>query len=169
MSLKPELYIQPPEIVDVEGQVIFLAGPIQGAPLWQPEAASLIHSRKDIMVASPRKSYPEGTFVYEKQVDWETHFIGRAKRFGAVMFWLAKQLEDTPGRSYAQTSRFELGESKRDHERDGIKLVVGIEPGFGNERYIRRRISQDCPDVTITNNLLDTVDATLLIMDQTVD
>jgi hypothetical protein len=35
-----ELYIQPPEIIEVEGPVIFLAGPIQGAPLWQPTLSS---------------------------------------------------------------------------------------------------------------------------------
>ncbi len=161
MSLKPELYIQPPEIIETDGQIIFLGGPIQGAPLWQPEAANLIHSRKDIIVASPRKDYPEGTFVYERQVDWETHYLGLAKKLGAVMFWLAKQAEDTPGRSYAQTSRFELGEAKKDHERYGIKLIIGIEPGFGNERYIRRRFGQDCPSVPVLGSLNDTVQSTL--------
>lgn len=77
------------------------------------------------------------------------------------MFWVAKQVDETPGRSYVQTSRFELGEAKIKHERDHIKLIVGIEPGFGNERYIRRRLAQDCPEVPILDNLADTVDATL--------
>jgi hypothetical protein len=161
MSLKQELYIQPPDITEVAGPVIFLAGPIQGAPLWQPEAAGMVYQDSDIVVASPRKDYPEGTFVYEKQVDWETHFLRRAAIYGAVMFWLARQTEETPGRSYAQTSRFELAETKIKHERDGINLVVGIESGFGNERYIRRKFGQDCPDVPILDNLEATVSATL--------
>jgi hypothetical protein len=162
-----ELYIQPPSIIDVEGPVIFLGGPIQGAPLWQPQAASLIHKELEIVVASPRKEYEDGTFIYEKQVDWETFFIRRAAKYGAIMFWLANQQEETPGRAYAQTSRIELGESKIKHETEGINLVIGIEPGFGNERYIRRRFAQDCPDVPILDNLNDTVGFTIDLVTNT--
>lgn len=148
------LLVQPAEIIQTEGPVIFLAGPIQGAPNWQAIAASTIHDvDPTIIVASPRKDYPEGTFVYEKQVDWETHFLRTAGRFGVVGFWLAAQTEETPGRSYAQTTRFELAEWKMRHEYEGAKLTIGIEDGFGNARYIRRRFSQDCPDVKITDNL----------------
>jgi len=150
------LLLQPPEIVETNGPVIFLAGPIQGAPEWQSEAASTIHDiDPSVIVASPRRAYPEGTFIYEKQVDWETHFLRIAGRIGVVGFWLANQTVETPGRAYAQTSRFELAEWKMRHEYDGAKLTVGIEDGFGNARYIRRRFSQDCPDVRITDNLTE--------------
>lgn len=146
--------IQPPEIVDNEGPVIFLAGPIQGAPLWQTEAASMIHDiDSTITVASPRKEYEEGSFVYERQVDWETHFLRKAGRNGVVAFWLAAQVEETPGRSYAQTTRFELAEWKKSHEYEQANLTIGIEDGFGNARYIRRRFLQDAPDVKITDSL----------------
>lgn len=148
------LLLQPPEIVETDGPVIFLAGPIQGAPDWQSEAASAIHDiDPSIVVASPRRDYPEGTFVYEKQVDWETHFLRAAGRIGVVGFWLATQTVETPGRAYAQTSRFELAEWKIRHEYEGIKLTVGIEEGFGNARYIRRRFNQDCPGVKIAGDL----------------
>lgn len=147
-------FIQPPEIVTVDAPVIFLAGPIQGGPDWQPEAARYIHDLDpSLVVASPRKNYPEGTFVYERQVDWETHFLREAGRSGVIAFWLAAQVEETPGRAYAQTTRFELAEWKMRHEYDGTKLALGIEEGFGNARYIRRRFSQDCPEVPITDNL----------------
>jgi len=148
------LLLQPPEIVETDGPVIFLAGPIQGAPEWQSEAASTIHDiDPSIIVASPRRDYPEGTFVYEKQVDWETHFLRTAGRMGVVGFWLAAQTVETPGRAYAQTSRFELAEWKMRHEYEGTKLTLGIEKGFGNARYIRRRFNQDCPGVKIADNL----------------
>ena len=148
------LTLTPPEIVETYSPVIFLAGPIQGAPNWQPEAASFIHDiDPEIIVASPRKNYPEGTFVYEKQVDWETHFLRTAGRTGVIAFWLAAQVEETPGRAYAQTTRFELAEWKMRHEYEGTKLTVGIEEGFGNERYIRRRLAQDAPGVKITDSL----------------
>ncbi len=157
MGIKKELYIQPPDIIEVDGPIIFIAGPIQGAPLWQNEAASMIHEQKDLIVASPRKNYTKGTFDYDRQVEWETHYLERAAKCGVIMFWLAKQVKETPARAYAQTSRFELGESKIKHQRDGIKLVVGIEPGFGNKRYIIKRFAKDCPKVPILDNLKATV------------
>lgn len=148
------LLLTPPEIVETTGPVIFLAGPIQGGPDWQTVAARLIHDiDPGIIVASPRKDYPEGTFIYERQVDWETHFLRTAGRSGVIAFWLAAQIEETPGRAYAQTTRFELAEWKMRHEYEGTKLTIGIEEGFGNARYIRRRFAQDTPDVLIVDTL----------------
>jgi hypothetical protein len=150
------ILLTPPEIVEATSPVIFLAGPIQGGPDWQTEAASYIHDiDPTLTVASPRKNYPEGTFVYEKQVDWETHFLRTAGQTGVIAFWLAAQVEETPGRSYAQTTRFELAEWKMRHEYEGTKLTIGIEDGFGNARYIRRRFAQDAPDVMIVDSLAE--------------
>jgi hypothetical protein len=149
--------LQPPEIVEVAGKVLFLAGPIQGAPDWQAEASHIIRQRAtNLTIASPRKAYGPGEFVYERQVDWETHYLRRAAALGGILFWLAKQVQETPGRAYAQTSRFELGEWKRRHETESVLFVVGVEKGFGNERYIRRRLAQDCPEVPIMTSLEDT-------------
>lgn len=148
------LLLQPSEIIETDKPVIFLAGPIQGAPDWQSDAAKTIHDLSpEVVVASPRRDYPEGTFVYEKQVDWETYYLRKAGSLGVVGFWLAAQAEETPGRAYAQTSRFELAEWKMRHEYEGAQLTIGIEEGFGNARYIRRRFTQDCPEVKIADNL----------------
>lgn len=148
------LFLQPPEIIETHAPVIFLAGPVQGAPDWQLPAAEMIHERDpEVIVASPRKDYAEGTFVYERQVDWETHFLRTAGRTGVIAFWLAAQTEQTPGRAYAQTTRFELAEWKLRHEYEGAKVTIGIEEGFGNARYIRRRFSQDAPNVKIVDSL----------------
>ena len=148
------LLLQPPEVVETNEPVIFLAGPIQGAPDLQTKAAKLIHDiDPTIIVTSPRKDYPEGTFVYEKQVDWEIYFLRTAGRSGVIAFWLAAQTTETPGRSYAQTTRFELAEWKMRHEYEGAKLTIGVEEGFGNARYIHRRLSQDAPGVKIVDSL----------------
>lgn len=148
--------LQPPEIVETTAPVIFLAGPIQGGPEWQPDAASIIHDLdSSLIVASPRRDYEADgiDFVYEKQVDWETHFLKTAGRTGVVAFWLAAQASETPGRAYAQTTRFEIAEWKMKHQYENAKLTIGIEEGFGNARYIRRRFSQDAPDVKIADTL----------------
>jgi len=87
MNMANRVLLQPPDIINIVGDLIFLAGPIQGAPEWQTEAAGMIHTLDSgLIVASPRKNYAEGKFVYEKQVDWETHYLNIAAKSGVIMF-----------------------------------------------------------------------------------
>jgi hypothetical protein len=158
--------LRPPEIHPVEDDIIFLAGPIQGAHDWQSEAIEIFSDlATDLTIACPRKDYAEGEFIYEKQVDWETRHLRLAATRGVILFWLAAQTIETPGRSYAQTTRFELAESKMKHQYESVKMVIGIEEGFGNARYIRRRFSQDCPKVPILSSLASTCEVALELLD----
>lgn len=151
----------PPNILEYNEGIIFLAGPIQGDDLWQNEAINIIHQIDDkIQIACPRRPLMNkkdfNPTEYAQQVDGETHYLRKAGKSGVIMFWLAKEFEHIPHRAYAQTTRFELAEWKIRHERDDAKLVLGIEAGFGNERYIRRRFGQDCLDIIIYNSLQET-------------
>lgn len=151
------LVILPPEYPVISGPLVFLAGPIQGAPNWQSEAIRLLTEMAPrLHIASPRRSVPRELFEYAEQVDWETHHLRRAATDGVILFWLAREVTSTPGRAYAQTSRFELAEWKVRHERDAVKLVVGIEEGFSGARYIRHRFGQDCRGVPICETLEET-------------
>src|ERR1035437_5973020 len=105
-----------PEYPEVgEAPLVFLAGPIQGAPLWQEDAIKILAQlNPELWVASPRRLTPvvKSGFKgdkYAEQVDWETHHLRKAAKNGAVIFWLAAKTEDIPGREYAQTTRVELG------------------------------------------------------------
>lgn len=161
------MIIYPPELTPLEGPVIFLAGPIQGAPNWQEEAIAYFQqAAPDIHIASPRRVYLPGKFNYAKQVDWETHFLNRAAEQGVVLFFLAKEAERVEGRAYAQTTRFELGEWKAKHQWLGTRLVVGIEEGFTNARYIRRRLMQDCPNIPMSSLLAETCEAAIRLARQ---
>ena len=161
-----------PERHDITGPLIFLAGPIQGAPLWQEEAISMIRTYSDtVHIASPcrrtlkRLTKPAASLAaqltetfagrkYTKQVDWETCYLNRAAENGCILFWLAKETNHICTRAYAQTSRFELGEWKeRYRQNPKINLVIGIEHGFSGERYIRHRLDQDLPHLLIFDNL----------------
>jgi hypothetical protein len=165
--MNERLLLQPAEIVDYARPLIFLAGPIQGASPWQYEAAELIHElNSELIVAYTRKEYKEGEFIYEKQVDWETHNLNRAAKTGAILFWLASQIEDTPSRAYAQTTRFELGEWKVKYEFVGTKLAMGIGQHFGNYRYLKRRLAQDCPNLPIYDTLEDTCAEAVRLIDK---
>jgi hypothetical protein len=148
-----------------EDAVAFFAGPIQGAPDWQEQALGLLvrisGGRDDVCIANPRAPGPfHGD--YNGQVDWELHNLALAARTSTILFWLA--LPDPnghhpPGRAYAQTSRFELGEwvGRSAHLKAPL-FVLGIEPGFTNERYLRRRIGWLWPELEIPDTLERTIE-----------
>lgn len=128
--------------------VVFLAGPVQGAPDWQLELAELlIKLNPEITVATPRvpKSLDDD-FDYRNQVDWEKRHLIAASRNGVIVFWWSAQdhlIEYEKGRPYAQTTRFEFGRAFGWKDKEpSTKIVVGIDPNYtlnggGSERYIR--------------------------------
>jgi hypothetical protein len=148
--------IVPSYIPSLSGPLLFLIGPIQGAPDWQSNAITLIHAKDpSLWVASPRSAMPKEV-PYDDQVDWEHAHLTRACAQGALLVWLAKEETHRCDRAYAQTSRFELGwhfcEAKYGH----AKMVVGIESGFTNERYIRKTLKKLTPWVEIVTTLEET-------------
>lgn len=161
------MLLLPPEIVAVDRPVIFLAGPIQVAPDWQSWAARWFQEQGDLSgngdlaVASPRRLVRPDAFEFAAQVDWESHYLRLAAERGVILFWLACEVTATPGRSYAQTTRFELAEWKTRHQQSGVPVVVGIEPGFNGERYIRYRLAQECPTIPVLATLEETCRAAL--------
>ena len=152
-----------PDMVEVQGPVIFLAGPTQGQRIWRAAAIEMLQAwAPEAHIASPQRPFRhDGDFaerMYNEQVDWETHFLRRSAEEGVILFWLAREQPDEHrcDRSYAQTTRFELAEWKERHMIDGTPLVVGIEAGFTGARYIRRRFAQDCPAVPLLDDMAAT-------------
>ena len=166
------IILTPPGYTRYDHPMIFLAGPIQGADDWQSRAAKYIHqSEPNVIVANPRRDVKfEGEFneeMYNTQVDWETHHLRSAAKRGTVLFWLGRESEHSCKRSFAQTTRFELGEWFAWHRRNGKEFAIGIEDGYTGGRYVKRRLSQDMPDVQIHPNLEETCFyAAALIYDQ---
>ena len=156
-----------PNRAAVEGPLIFLAGPIQGAIPWQEVAIRYLRALDDrVHIASPRRRVATQLTDagYREQVDWETEHLNRAAEDGVILFWLARECEPVAGRDYAQTTRFELGEWKERARRDGIRLVVGIEEVFNGARYVRHRLAQECPQVPIRCTLESTCRAAISLM-----
>lgn len=140
--------LSPPTMTEIPDNkpLVFLAGPIQGAPLWQPRATdiidSLITTDNDVYVANPRRAELDENFVYADQVAWEKAHLRRAAKHGAIIFWFAAQDPTQPyeaGRAYAQTSRIEFGRvlGWRDYNPD-VQLALGVEPGYvGSHNYFK--------------------------------
>ncbi|PIN81943.1 hypothetical protein COV11_00510 [Candidatus Woesearchaeota archaeon CG10_big_fil_rev_8_21_14_0_10_30_7] len=159
-----------PEYKKIEGPVIFLAGPIQGSEDWQKEGVEYVLKNSKFNVASPRRDYLPGKFVYDEQVDWETHYLNEAAKNGCIIFWLAKESKHQCDRAYAQTTRFEIAEWTTHHQYDNsINIVVGIEQGFTGAKYIRKRLINDCPDIPLFNNLEDACECAIFLTQSSQD
>lgn len=156
------LFTPPHEItISRTTPLVFLEGPVQGAPDWQNEVATrLLALRDDIAVASPRRT-PEdqARFNSREQVAWEHASIRRARQFGALgIWWAAQDLDDhtyPAGRAYAQTTRFEAGDAiaeNRNHP--SLPLIIGYDPryssnGGGSESYSRLILELEGLDVPV--------------------
>lgn len=144
------LFTSPREItIPLTIPLVFLAGPVQGAPDWQSlMAQEIFDARPDVAVASPRRRPEDETsFNPEEQVLWEHESLLRARRFGTIgIWWAAQDLSDASyrqGRAYAQTTRIEEGMTFGWHEfRPGFVPVIGFDSeygpnGGGSESYSR--------------------------------
>lgn len=134
--------------------LVFLAGPIQGAPDWQAEAVAMFR-KEEIATANPRclDFKPE---YFKHQVEWETAYLYHARARGVILFWIPKEAEHIEGRQYAQTTRFELGEHFQTIcQGNG---VLGAETEIPGMRYVQERYQlQTGKELVIPTTLADTV------------
>ena len=111
---------------------VFLMGPIQGAQPWQytvPEIPNVV------WLNPRRKEYPVKDFQYQTQVKWETEAILSSN---IILAWIPAQTVDHPDRSYAQTTRWELGE----YIAKGKTVILGADPGFPGRKYLEYKAKE---------------------------
>ena len=139
-------------LAELEGPLIFLNGPIQGADDWQQEAIDqLAVVAPDVHVASPRMQQFAG--AQEALWIWETAYSERAAQDGVVLFWLARETRHRCSRSFAAQTRFELGEWAMKSSAGLARLVVGFERGFTGGPYLQRRFTLAYPNIPICRTL----------------
>lgn len=121
------IIICPKEIKKVKNTwKVFLAGPIQGAEKWQFDVPAI----DNVTYFCPRrKSLTDKNFDYNEQVSWETYGL---RISDIVLFWIPAPAEDIEGRSYAQTTRFELAENIA----RGKRIIIGTYKDFPGRKYI---------------------------------
>ena len=104
---------------------VFLAGPIQGAPKWQFTLPEL----DNVVWLCPRRNDVELTDqTHKEQMEWETQALRTAN---IILFWIPEEVEHVNGRSYAQTTRFELGENLG----RGKRIILGVNDNFPGRDY----------------------------------
>ena len=129
-----------PERDYADKKIVFLAGPIKGAPDWQAQAIKDL-ADLDVYVANPRRENVVN-FNLDLQVNWESRFLALAD---VIMFWIPPKETDVSGRDYAQTSRFELAEwmAKTHYNHTRKQVVVGIDDAFFGKSYIVKRLQAE--------------------------
>ena len=155
--MKKKIIYCPDELPKKEDIWVFLMGPIQGAPDWHEEVFNLCPSDLPVTFLCPkRKQNPKGneddTKVfgdkeYNKQVKWETEGL---RACDIILCWVPLPAENIPGRSYAQTTRFELGENLA----RGKKVLCGTDPKFPGRRYFQQKLV-NYHQPTLSSNLSD--------------
>jgi hypothetical protein len=154
--------------------LIFLCGPLHGAPNWQEEAAKLIlRKSKDMMVASPRRIFgdllPPGyhrslRHSFSRQRAWERYYLEKASRYGSILFWLpdADPARRVPNLTYGATTRFELGEwLTRVSFDEKIPLEIGGQEGFDTLHTVRYDMKRLAPYLKLHQSLEEVVDAAI--------
>jgi hypothetical protein len=142
-------------IETLDGPLIYLAGPIQGAVAWQTEAIKILGDlAPDVHVASPRGANFDGGV--ERHLAWEQVCIDRAARDGVILFWCAREVSHRCNRAYGAQIRFDLGEWTVKSSVGLARLVVGIERGFTGGPYLQRRYALNYPHVPVCHVLRQT-------------
>ena len=158
----PKIYLN-----HFEAPLIFLVGPIKGAPFWQDKAIELIHSQNpEIYVVSPsNKVRPE--YIMEqmtgdnarflRQTLWERYYLELAAKKGSIVAFLPKEVEHLCGHAYARDTRGELGEFRGIMRYDKkFPLVIGAEKGFDGFSVLKDNFSVVCPGLKFFSSLEET-------------
>jgi len=161
--------ILPKSFVEIEGPLIFLAGPIRGAPNWQDEAIDMLLSRyNSLSIASPRRGIRDEIAPYvvqnaensfPRQRAWERHYLGYAAREGAILFWLPGEAEHNCKKVYGAMTRLELGQWMTQYRfNQSVRFCIGSDGAFPELKTIRYDLELDAPDKDIRESLEETCD-----------
>ena len=173
--LVPKHYVK---TEDLEGPLFFLAGPIRGGDDWQKTCAELIAKKlPECSIAIPYYHSKELHFplldiaaqgdvtFFERQLNWERHYIEEAAKHGCLIFWLPNESKVNPRTdgAYATDTRGEIGRWSIELKYNPTyRIVVGAEPEFPSLDVLHRNFNFDQgKDVVFYKTLEELVDAAI--------
>ncbi|MDP2906568.1 MAG: hypothetical protein Q8O03_01365 [Nanoarchaeota archaeon] len=151
----------------IEFPLIFLAGPIRGAPNWQDEAIKILLSQSpDLIITSPRRGIRDAISNYILQGDdnyfprqraWERHYLDIASKKGTILFWLPGEEQHNCEKVYGAITRLELGQWMTNYKHDkSVRFCVGSDGEFPELDTNKYDLSLDAPDKDIKKTLEET-------------
>ena len=117
-----EMIKSPQPIAEKKQWMVFLAGPMNGAPSWQAQVLKLAPKvgLDNVTFLNPRKT--DRFVTHNTQLNWETFGLRIAD---VILFWIPPQAREMkPHRVYAITTRMEFAENCA----RGHKIIFGLDP-----------------------------------------
>ena len=149
---------------NIKTPLIFLAGPIRGAPNWQDKAIKILFSHNsNLTIASPRRGVGEKISPYiafgdekyfPRQRAWERYHLDIASKTGAILFWLPGEKKHKCEKVYGAMTRVEIGQWMSNYRHNNsINFCVGSDGEFPELDTIKYDLSIDAPNKQINNSL----------------
>jgi len=154
-----------PQYKDISGPLVYISGPIYGAPDWHSEAIGMIGINDSVHIASPRRAIETNSVFSDiemsEQIEWADYYMKRAIMHGIVLFWFPKPINVIEQGGYAHTSRIELGRAMEMVDSKDIHVVVGIQDGFIDTQSIKKLLAYTNPNAPVVNTLHDACEKAL--------
>jgi len=168
----PKTYIE-----NIETPLIFLAGPIRSAPIWQDKAVNILLLKDPkLTVVSPRRGIRSSInkFVlngdenyFPRQRSWERYHLNIASKTGAILFWLPGEIDHNCEKVYAAMTRKELGDWSTAYKYDkSIRFCIGSDGKFSELDTLRYDLLMDIPNKDIKDSLEETCEEALRLANQ---
>jgi hypothetical protein len=144
------IYVEAPEIIEMDLPSVFLAGGISGCGNWQAQVAETLKDL-DIIVYNPRrkKFSLEDKDVNKEQIMWEYDHLRKAS---LVSFWFCKE-------TVCPITLYELGNFNMTQK----PMVIGMDPEYSRKEDVDVQTRLARPEVPLVYSL-DALSKTIRIM-----
>ena len=153
---------------DINGSLIFLAGPIEGAKNWRDSAIKYILSMDNqVTICTPQLpidadlqelTYKKSKKEFGRIRAWEIHYIDLALKQGSVLFWLPEETFHNCAKPFGGMTRVELGETMASYKYDSsLRFCIGGNPRFPEFNTIKYDLSHYAP-----REIFDTLEKTCI-------
>lgn len=129
-------------------------GPIKGAPDWQSEVVKKLEEMEaQYIIANPRIYSESDSIDLDSQIAWESWHLCTAD---IILCYIPKPDHKITGRTYEQTTRFELGEYLSAAESRNQKILICIDDrNFPGRNYIKYKVENEYSHVAEWFEYLD--------------
>ncbi len=158
-------------VAEINGPLIFLLGPIRGAPNWQDEAIKILFSiNPNLTIVIPRRGVRDSFAKYvlsgdenhfSRQRAWEIYYTEMASeeegREGCAMFWFPGEAEHKCEKAYGAISREEFGLMLGAFRHNkSMRFCVGTDGKFSEWRTHLLTLNTYAPDKKVFESLEET-------------
>lgn len=132
--------VQAPEMAEIDGPTLFLAGGITGCPDWQDVLIKML-GNLPITIFNPRRSnWNPAEMEAFRQITWEHHYL---RAVDAVSFWFPKE-------TLCPITLFEYGKILTHPNK---AMFVAVHPDYQRKVDISCQTLLERPDLEIGTNL----------------